>query len=159
REIPDLEFQIIGAGDGMDRITELVKELGLTEYVRFDPVVPVDQLPGILTQASVGVVPYLADAFTRFVLPTKLMEYAALGIPVITSRLPTIEAYFDEEMVAYFQSGNATELAEQIVRLFRDPGFAATLTANAAKFSERYNWPQQRAIYYEMVDALLKTKR
>jgi glycosyltransferase involved in cell wall biosynthesis len=159
KEIPGLEFQIIsGHGDGLGAIQALADELRLNECVRIDPVVPVEHLPEILKQAALGIIPYGADAFTQFVLPTKLMEYAALGIPVITARLKTIEAYFDDEMVSYFQPGNEVELADQIVRLYRDPDLAAKFAANAAKFSERYNWPQQRAIYYELVDSLLDGK-
>jgi glycosyltransferase involved in cell wall biosynthesis len=159
KDIPELEFQIIsGHGDGYQEITHLVEELQLTGCVHIEPAVPVETLPQILMQASVGIIPYHADAFTEYVLPTKLMEYAALGIPAITSRLRTIETYFDDQMVAFFNPGDVKELAFQIVRLYRNPDVAASLAASAAKFSETYNWPQQRATYYELVDSLLELK-
>jgi len=159
KKIPGLEFQIIsGHGDGLSAIQALADKLQLNDCVRIDPLVPVEQLPDILKQASLGIIPYGADAFTPYVLPTKLMEYATLGIPVVTARLKTIEAYFDNEMVSYFQPGNEVELADQIVRLYRNPDLAAKFAENAAKFSERYNWPQQRAIYYQLVDSLLEGK-
>ena len=36
-------------------------------------------------------VPLLADTFTNYMLPTKLLEYVAMGVPVIASDLPVYE--------------------------------------------------------------------
>ena len=41
-----------------------------------------------------GWLPRAATAFTDFSLSTKLFEYAAMGKPVVASRLPTVERYF-----------------------------------------------------------------
>src|SRR5262249_35357837 len=98
-DIPGLELQIIGDGAGVSRLRSLTKELNLTACVQCVASVPVEHLPAMILEAAVGIIPYAADTFTHYVLPTKLLEYAALRIPVIVSRLPAIEAYFDDEMV------------------------------------------------------------
>ena len=154
-DIPDLEFHVIGDGAGMARLRSLAQELNLNSCVQFIPAVPVEQLPPMLLEASVGIIPYAADSFTHCVLPTKLLEYVALGIPTIVSRLHAIEAYFDDEMVGYFETGNETELADRILSFYRHPEIAARLASNAAKFSEKYNWQQHREIYFRLVDSLL----
>lgn len=154
-DIPGIEFHIIGDGAGMDRLRSLVKELNLNSCVQFVPAVPVERLPAMLLEAAVGIIPYAADTFTHYVLPTKLLEYAALGIPAIVSRLCAIEAHFDDEMVGYFEPGNETELADQILRFYRNPEIAARLASNAAKFTDTHNWQQYREIYYRLVDSLL----
>jgi len=158
KEVPGLEFEIIGVGDGVELARPLIRDLNLTGCVVFSPPVPVHELPAILCRASVGVIPYVADAFNQHVLPTKLMEYAVLGIPAIVSRLRAIEHYFSNDMVAYFQPGDEIELAGQIVRLYRNPDLAARLAANAARFGNTYNWPEQRQVYYSLIDSLLRVR-
>ena len=157
-EIPSLEFQIIGGGTGMARLYRWAAELNLTSCVQFIAPVPVEQLPGILLEASVGIIPYAADTFTHYVLPTKLLEYVALGIPAIVSRLRAIEAYFDEGMVGYFEPGNETELANQILSFYRDPVMAASVALKAGRFTETYNWQHHREVYFTLVDSLLPPK-
>jgi glycosyltransferase involved in cell wall biosynthesis len=158
KDIPGIEFQIIGDGAGLERLRKLTSELHLESCVKFIPSVPVEHLPAMLLEAAVGVIPYTADAFTQFVLPTKLLEYAALRIPAIVSRLRAIEAHFDDQMVGYFEPGNEREFANQILRFYRDPEMAARLASNAGKFTDKYNWQQHRQIYFGLVDSLLPSR-
>jgi glycosyltransferase involved in cell wall biosynthesis len=158
RHIPNLRLQIVGRSESLKSILALVNELELADCVQFSPCVPVEELPGIIGQADVGIVPYTADVFTQYVLPTKLLEYAALGIPAIVSRLRTVEAYFDARMVAYVEPGNVDELAEKIVLLYRNPDIAARLSAHAARFADSHTWRQQRETYYKLMDSLLPAR-
>ena len=155
KQVPGLEFQIVAAAADTGPARTIIKELDLSDCVVFSPSVPVHELPAIIRQANLGIIPYLADVFNHYVLPTKLLEYAALGVPTIVSRLRAVEAYFDDEMVAYFQPGNETELADQIVRLYRNPAIAAGIASNAARFANVYNWENQREVYYQLVDSLV----
>jgi glycosyltransferase involved in cell wall biosynthesis len=158
-DIPGIRFQIVGRGEAVNELLELSKELDVTDCLSWRPSVPVEDLPEIILGATVGVVPYRSDAFTQYVLPTKLMEYVAMGLPAIVSRLPSVEAYFDSRMVAYFEPGDEVGLAEQIVRLYRAPELAGQYVEHAARFTETYNWPQQRQIYYRLMDELMAGRR
>ena len=91
----------------------------------------------------------------NFVLPTKLLEYAVLRIPVIVSRLRAIQAHFSDDMVGFFEPGNEIDLAGQILRLYRNPDVAARLASNAAKFTDKYKWQQHREVYFRLIDSLL----
>src|SRR5262249_22204496 len=113
RQIPNIRLHVVGKSESLQPIVALVNQLNMADCVTFSPCVPVEELPGIIGQADVGIVPYMADAFTQYVLPTKLLEYAALGVPAIVSRLRTVETYFDSHMVAFFEPGNVDELAEK----------------------------------------------
>jgi len=156
REIPDLRFTIIGdEGEGIEPMFSVIRELELTDCIDFIPGMDLRELPAVIMEAAVSLIPYRADAFTRYVLPTKLMECAALGVPVIASRLFTIEFYFDDEMVAYVRPGDHIDLAREIVRLYRNPEVAASLALNAARFTESHSWQGQKAVYYRLVDSLI----
>ncbi|HYR88202.1 MAG TPA: glycosyltransferase family 4 protein [Terriglobia bacterium] len=157
-EIPHLELHVVGGGEGLEHLTQLVQDLNLANCVEFTPPVPVEKLPAIIARADVGVIPYLSDVFTQYVLPTKLLEYAAVGIPAIVTRLRTVEWYFDADMVAYCEPGNDIDLAAQIVRLYRNPDLALGLASNAARFTDTFNWAQHRQIYFRLVDSLLPAR-
>jgi len=158
-EIPGLKFRIIGAGNDLARYAELSEELCRDSLVESVDVVPPEQLPRLLADADVGIVPYPKNEFTRCILPVKLLEYVALGIPVISSRLDVVEAYFNNDMVLYFEPGNADDLAQCVVDLYRNPAKRAQLAANAERFLQTYNWPKAKITYFALIDSLLLDKR
>ena len=156
-EIDGLNLRIIGEGDGVASLIVLAKELDLNGCVSLrDGWVPLDVLVPIILDADAGIVPILYDDFTRYMLPVKLLEYVALGIPVICSRTATIEAYFDDSMVQYSTPGDPAELADSIRILYRDPGKRERLRANADRFNREYNWERQKQPYYDLVDDLIR---
>jgi glycosyltransferase involved in cell wall biosynthesis len=155
-KIPNLRFSIIGAGDNLAHVKQLVRDLDIEEYVSFLPLVPVDKLPALLECADVGVISLSSDVFTEFMLPLKLMEYVALGVPCIATRTRTIEAYFDDSMVQFIDGRDEAELSECLVRLYQNPSQRERLAAKARSFTELHNWDQEKRIYYRLVDSLVR---
>ena len=154
-EIKGLKFEVFGEGDGLASLIALAKELDLNGCVNLSKDwVPLEKLVPILLDADVGVVPIYCDEFTKYMLPTKLLEYVALGIPVICSRTVTIEAYFDDSMVQYSTPGDIAELAEHIRDLYHNLDKRELLKNNAEKFNQEYNWESQKQFYYELIDNL-----
>ncbi len=151
-EIPKLHLKIHGGGEYRQTLMNLADELGMTDIVNFSNVyVPSAELPNLIASAQVGFVPYRRDIFTDGILPTKLMEYTALGVPAIVARTPAIEAYFDENMVEYFTAEDVDELAASILKLYRNPDHRATLIKNSDAFNQRYNWHKLGAEYANFV--------
>lgn len=155
-KVPPLRLRIIGDGDDFDRVSDLVTELGVTGIVdlergfrRIEDVLPA------LDRATVGVVPIVDDAFTKYMLPLKLLEYVALGMPVISSSSATIRAYFSDEMLAFSPPGDAEALAERIVGLYREPARLATLVSEASKFTAEHSWAEEKQEYYKLIDRLV----
>ena len=158
-QIPGLEFLIIGHGDDLPRVKRLANELQLQDCVRFMGTMPVEQLPEHLVQADIGLVPILYDAFTRYMLPLKLMEYARMGIPAIVSDTETIRAYFDAQMVRFCKPGNEQDLADAILELYHSPERRTELVKSVDRFNSSYNWDQQKKVYFELIDGLIKNGR
>jgi glycosyltransferase involved in cell wall biosynthesis len=158
-DIPALELRIIGDGDDAERLQALIEELGLQDVVRLDRgLFPIDDLIPVIAGANVGIVPILDDPFTRFMLPVKLLEYVALGLPVIASRTETIRAYFDESMICFSTPGDPDDLAARIVELYRRPQERRRLAAAAESFNAEHGWDRERARYYELIDSLIATR-
>src|SRR5205823_2564773 len=80
--LPGARLQIYGGGDFREAALHLADDLELNGSVQFSPgFVPVDELAALLRQADVGVVPNRSNPYIPYALPTKLMEYAVMGMP------------------------------------------------------------------------------
>lgn len=155
QQAPGLRLMIHGGGDYREALVKLADELKLNDYIQFTTTfVPSTELPNLIRQANVGVVPYRRDVFTDGILPTKLMEYTALGLPTIVARTPAVEAYFDESMVEYFTAEDVEGLATSILKLYHHPARRAELAQKADTFNQNYNWAKLSNEYVELIDSL-----
>ena len=155
-QIPNLKFNICGAGDHLPAAQQLAVDLGIGGIVRFHGYIPHQDMLEIVRSANVGIVPVPHDQFTDTVyMPTKLMEYAHMGVPAVATRTNTISAYFDDDMVSFVESNSPEELAQQILKLYRDPAAALEQARRACRFREKYNWNLDKVVYVRLVDRLL----
>jgi glycosyltransferase involved in cell wall biosynthesis len=154
-DLKQLKLLIIGPGDDKSRLAELVMELGLKDIVEIGASVPTEKLVPIIQDADVGIVPILYDEFTKYMLPVKLLEYVAMGKPVICSRTATIETYFNDTMVRLVSPGNVSELAGAIRELYEYPEKRKMLSTAAGLFTREYSWDKQKQTYYQLIDSLV----
>lgn len=155
--VPAARLLVIGQGDYLEEYRALVERLRLHRSVEFLAAVPVEQLPGLLVRASIGLVPNREGPATHLMLPVKLLEYATLGIPIIAARLNTISHYFDDRAIRFFAPGNASELADAIEELYRQPALRKVLATNASAQLAPLAWEYQRLVYFEAIDSVLES--
>ncbi|HEX3304406.1 MAG TPA: glycosyltransferase family 4 protein, partial [Thermomicrobiales bacterium] len=137
-----------GRGEYQEDIRCLVSELDLGDRVELSTKwIPSDLLPDLIRSADVGVVPYRRDLFTDGILPTKLMEYAALGVPAIASRTSAVGAYFTDEMVRYVEPEDVSGLARAIAALAADPNERLAIATNAQRFTREHQWHDEALKY------------
>ncbi|MBF6567583.1 MAG: glycosyltransferase family 4 protein [Candidatus Binataceae bacterium] len=154
--IPQLRLRLLGTGDFWEAAQALCARLKLDDRVRFERQVPLEQLPAALSTVSAGLVPNPPSSATHLMLPVKLLEYAALGIPVITARLRTIEHFFPEDAVRYFEPGNVASLAAAIAELHDHPEYRARIVQRAGSIMTGLGWNAQRENLCDAVAALIK---
>lgn len=155
-DIPGLSAEIYGEGDAVEPLRAQASSLGVGDCV----LVSGSQLPhaDVLERiggASAGVIPNRPTRLNRFALSSKLFEYVALGIPVVSADLPTIRAHFSDEEVRFFTGGNADSLAEALLEIAADPQGAADRAERARRRYEDYRWPAQAERYARLLGSLV----
>jgi glycosyltransferase involved in cell wall biosynthesis len=155
-ELPDLRLDVLGDGDARDDLLRRADELGLDDRVSFSPgMLDVVDVVRHVRRADLGVVPNRRNRFTDEILPTKLLEYVAVGVPVVASRTPGLEAYLDPGMVAFCIAGDAEDLAACIRHLHDDADARAALVRTADGFHGRNGWSSIATAYAARLDALV----
>ncbi len=150
-----VRLDIYGDGPYREELARLVERMGVADRVRLNGPVPIDDLAGLIAGADVGVVPTLAERYMQYSLSTKLLEYAAMGIPIIASDLATFRAHFTPDAIRYVPAGQPDALAAAIRELAADPPQAARIGAEALRQSAAYAWPVQARRYVEIVERLM----
>ena len=136
-------------------IDQLITELGLSESVSFsNKHFRVDAIPELVRGATLGVIPNREDPATRYMLPVKLLEYVYLGIPTVVPRLMTIQHYFDEKSVAYYNAGDVEGMAEAIKEVLGSAERRRALREAAAGFARHYAWDRVKEDLFMAVDGV-----
>jgi glycosyltransferase involved in cell wall biosynthesis/lipid II:glycine glycyltransferase (peptidoglycan interpeptide bridge formation enzyme) len=152
-DIPGLTLTLLGAGDARDDLLARRARLGLEDRVTISAdMVDATSLPAKIAEADAGVVPTRSDTFTDGLLPTKLMEYVAMGTPVIAARTPTVATYFDDDMLQFFAPGDVDALAAAIRALASDRARLPALAENADAVNRKYQWDAMAAAYAGLVE-------
>jgi len=152
-KIPNIQLYILGEGDYLEEVLRLTDKLNLNNYISFNKkMVPTDQVPTLIADANLAVIPNSKNIANDYRLPVKLLECVAMGIPAVVSRIKTVEYYFDETMVKFYEADNVEDLARCIFELYLHPDERSKLVNNADKFNEIYNWNKHKKMYFQLIN-------
>jgi glycosyltransferase involved in cell wall biosynthesis len=129
--------------------------LGLADAVHFFRPVPVQEVAAIMANADVGVVPKRADSFGNEAYSTKIMEFMALGVPVVVSSTRIDRFYFTDDVVRFFESGNVNALANALIGVLEEQETRAALVARALQYVAANNWSTRKPDYLNLLDSLV----
>ena len=152
-QVPNAELHLYGGGSEEENLVQMVERLGLKESVKFGGVSH-DDMPGVIVNADVGIVPKRANSFGNEAYSTKIMEFMSQGIPVVASRTKIDTYYFDDTVVRFFESGNADAMADAILAVMKNPGLRESLIAKGYEYIARNSWDVRRRDYFDLVDSL-----
>jgi glycosyltransferase involved in cell wall biosynthesis len=140
----DILFMIVGGGTQVPVIQALVKEEGLEEYFHFTGRVSDEVLFRCLGNCDVCANPDLFNDASNRSTMRKIMEYMALGKPIVQTEV--IEGrYTAQEASLYARPNDQRDFAEKILYLLDHPEEAQRMGAIGKKrIHESLHWGIQK---------------
>lgn len=134
-----MPLRVVLAGDGprRQRLERLAGQLGIAGRVDFRGEVPHEQVPAVLAELDVFVMPSRAEGFG-----VAALEAAAMELPVVASRVHGLpDVVVDGVTGLLVPPRKVDALADAIGRLAADADLRATMgRAGRAFVQERYRW-------------------
>ncbi len=116
----DFHCIVIGDGDSLEELRHLAKELLLDECVTFTGFIPDDDMVRYLSTVDICLDPNPSSPLNDVSTWIKVMEYMALGKPVVSFDLKETRVSAGDA-AAYVEPNNEAEFAETIAALMDDP--------------------------------------
>ncbi|MFN3781990.1 MAG: glycosyltransferase, partial [Candidatus Kapaibacteriota bacterium] len=131
-------FLIAGPGECIPELKKIVAARGANN-VDFLGEYKFEDLPRILSNADLGVIPYTANDFNNFTLHNKVFDYMACGIPILVSDAKPLKRLVEET-----KAGLSIKIENDSMRnFFReiDNYNWFEMGKNALEFArKKYNW-------------------
>lgn len=131
------KFVIVGNGYMKEKLSKLIKNMGITHKVLFTGFVDDETLRKLQKCADVSVVPSLFEPFGIVAL-----EAMAAKSPIVVSDTGGLSEIVEHDVDGVkVYPNNSDSLAWGITRVLKDEKYAAWIRANAfRKVKEKYNW-------------------
>jgi glycosyltransferase involved in cell wall biosynthesis len=153
----DVDWRLDVYGDGPWRggIEAAIERTGTDGRVTLHGRVQMDELPGLLADADIGLVPSLPEPYLAYSLSTKLLEYAAMGVPIVASSLSTLRRHFTDDAIRFVPGGDPEAIARAIEDLVDDREGTVRMGREAQRQARAYDWEAQKARYVSIVNGLI----
>jgi glycosyltransferase involved in cell wall biosynthesis len=156
--MPDADLHIYGEGPAKTSLIELAKQLEMQGRVIFHDFLPSREIAKIMAASDLAIEPKRATSdFGNEALSTKILEFMALGVPIIASKTKIHAYYYDDSVVRYYENDDVDQLAEQMLELRNNQMLRENLVLNALKYAHENSWDVRKREYLELVDSLVNS--
>jgi len=155
REEPGMEFHIHGEGSAKGELERLIHELGLADKVHLHAPLPLRDIAGVMANADLGVVPKRNDSFGGDAFSTKILEFMALGVPVVVAETRIDRHYFDDSLLRFFKPADESDLARAMLDAYRRRERSAELASRALDYARENSWGARKGSYLAIVQRLV----
>jgi glycosyltransferase involved in cell wall biosynthesis len=143
------KVMLIGDGQAMPDLQRYVKDHELGDDVIFTGPLPHAQVPAYVRLIDIAVQP----AANEYCCPMKILEYMAVGKPIVAPRQENIQDLLRDEDAQYFTPGDVDSLAGALKALAEDPERARQMgeRARRAIIQRGFLWRENAARVVRMV--------
>lgn len=138
KEIPQVRFLIIGDGPEYKNLRFLSKKLGIEKECIFTGSISYKLAPVYINSFDIAVAPFTRERNEKIGLsPLKIMDYAACGIPIVTSRIKGLEMVEKNNIGILVNPEDKKSLANAIIILLKNPKMRQEMGERARQLAER----------------------
>jgi glycosyltransferase involved in cell wall biosynthesis len=140
RRIPHAALMLVGGGEDLAVLEDMVNDWGIAESVCFTGRIPPEQVPAYYAAADIAVDPVRDDDVARARSPLKLYESLAMGTPVVTGNVGDRHRALHGNEAMLVPAGDARALGDRLVALLEDSGARERLCEWAASHHQQFFW-------------------
>ncbi|AUD78510.1 glycosyl transferase family 1 [Kangiella profundi] len=154
--INNVYFVLIGSGRLVQPMQIMAEELGVSDKVKFIPVVPLAELPEYTASADIGIQPILNTCLNHYSTDSnKLFEYVLAGLPVIATDFPEIRKIVNQYGVGELADESHEGLVFAINKLLQDTQLREKYKLNALKARKELSWESQEKALVNLYQKIL----
>ena len=125
--LPDWEIRMVGPVAKIDPAT-----LPRARNITYPGQVEYADLPAVMAELDVALMPFALNEATRSISPTKTLEYLAAGLPVVSTRVPDVVSDFAELVDLQDDAAGFTDACRRLTQQCPE--------ARAAKAEQTLQW-------------------
>jgi glycosyltransferase involved in cell wall biosynthesis len=156
RDAPGIRLLLLGDGSERNKLAFMAKKLGIETRVRIVGGVPLEAVAETIARVDLGVEPKRKRSFANEALSTKILEFMAVGVPVLAADTYTHRLYFEDRLLQFFESENVDDLSAKILELMCNSSKRNALRARGLEFIRENNWDVKKWEYLDLIDRLMK---
>lgn len=152
RYLDDCFLMVIGGGDVLPVLKQMVEELHIADRVSFFPRMPYSKMMAYTQLAELG---FVLDKDTnlnyRFCLPNKLFDFIQAGVPIVASHLVEIEKIIKKYNIGLFiPDHDPASIAETIKEGLNDASQRAVWQQGLTRAAEDLCWENEQQTLIEI---------
>lgn len=150
----DIDAVLVGDGPERERLERLADELGVSDSVTFMGRRANDEMPALLADADVAVLPSLMEATS-----VAALEAMSCGVPVAASRVGGLPEIVDESVGTLFEPADPASLASALVALLQRPDLDAVGRQARQRVVQSWSVARLARRHVEIYETLLRERR
>ena len=151
-----LHLLIVGDGPLEDELKQMSQELVIADHVTFCGRIAHHEMARHIAAMDVAVSPRAAPHAS----PMKILEYMAMGVPVVAPRMPNIQDIVKDGVEALlFQPEDSESFANALLALVNNADLRSRLARNArGKIENKLNWMNNAKHVAKLAEALVSAQ-
>ena len=150
--LDDCYLMVIGGGDVLPVLKQMVTDMHIEDRVRFMPRMPYANMMAYTQLAELG---FILDKDTnlnyRFCLPNKLFDFIQAGVPIVASRLVEVGKIIEKYQIGLFiPDHDPKSIAATIKEGLGDASRRAVWQQGLAKAAEELCWENEQQVLLDI---------
>ena len=147
----NIKLLLIGPGKDLDYFKTKTEKLNLNDYIKFTDLIPYEQVPYMMAEADLSVIPFPDLEWWKYQSPLKIFECLAMGIPIITTNILAHRNISDS--ISLIPNNNPATIRDAIKDFIKmDSKKRSELIDTAIEDSNKYTWESQAQILSDFLD-------